>query len=79
MSRGNDMVYPGENHHTPNNTIQYGLTIREHFAALIMAQLQGQILDKPDEFIEKYRAGRAAHAVTEADALLAELAKPVTL
>ena len=59
------------------NAVCRGLTIREQFAVLIMAQLQTDILNEPDSVIEETRAGRAQHAVAEANALIAELAKPV--
>jgi hypothetical protein len=55
--------------------VQTGLTIREHFAALAM---QG-LMAADGRNGETWQVGRcAARAVQEADALIAELAKPTT-
>lgn len=75
MSRANDMAFPAPQSDTPNNTIQCGLTIREHFAAMAMqAILTGAVT-----------RGCPAHEWTDqemsvrvADSLLAELAKERT-
>lgn len=70
MSRANDMVYPCHRDDAPNNTVQCGLTIREHFAAMAM---QGLLAYFGDE--EQSSDVTARGAVHQADALIAELAK----
>jgi hypothetical protein len=70
VSRANDMAFPvNDTVLTPNNTVQNGLTIREHFAAMAMqGLLAGQHFRDSGEMC-------AESAVAFADALIAELAK----
>ncbi len=67
MTRATEMVYPCEG---PNATA-YGLTIREHFAAMAM---QGILASGANEPHANY-VWCANRAVVMADALIAELAK----
>lgn len=53
--------------------VEDGLTIREHFAAMAM---QGLLAGNPISTNPQWEAAVAKLAITHADALLAELAKP---
>ncbi len=72
MSRANEPAYPvPATEHTPP---VYGLTIREHFAAMAM---QG-LLASRERYADHWRIewnSIASCAVKQADALLTELAK----
>lgn len=77
MSRATDAAFPFPSFDGPN-AVEWGspgLTIREHFAALAMQGIQAQYTHQdgydPDNL--------ARHAVVQAEALIAELAKPIKL
>jgi hypothetical protein len=68
---GKDMAFPVENvEHTPNNTVQLGLTKRELFAAMAM---QGSFAHYGHSNMEHDRRHVAELCVKQADALLAAL------
>lgn len=71
MSNAGDMAFPVPPEHSPNNSIQLGLTKREYIAAMAM---QGMASD-PVYTEAPYEKGIAMHAVKMADALLAALEK----
>lgn len=76
MSRANDMAYPVDSTETtPNNTVQTGLTIREHFAAMAMQAIIGTAAAPCLTGFGGCEPNIAATAVGMADALIAELAK----
>lgn len=71
---GNDMAFPVENlEHTPNNTLQRGLTKREYFAAMAMRCINGMALDHANQPNVEYYKRAAACAVVAADELLSAL------
>lgn len=67
MSRANEPAYPVT--HDPSGNTHYGLTIREHFAALAM---QGLLASNAKEAHADYE-WLVNRAVTCAEMLLAEL------
>jgi hypothetical protein len=85
VSRANEPAYPSldiRDNQPLSTAFNHGLTIREHFAAMAM---QGQLAtngptsrdDGTDADPDECRVLIAQFAVEYADALLAELAKPV--
>lgn len=70
MSRANDPAHPTVSE--PSGAAFNGLTIREHFAGLAMQGLMVR-----SHLATNSEAAVAVLAVSHADALLAELAKPV--
>lgn len=70
MSRGDEAAHPVST--DPSGSTHYGLSIREHFAAMAM---QG-LANCSWTWDESRESEAAKVAVRLADALLAELAKP---
>jgi hypothetical protein len=82
VNRANDLVHVcTDAQSTPNGTLQLGLTIREHFAAMAMQGLlanptipqiaRSQGAETHEAIMDWYSQGAVQHA----DALIAELAK----
>lgn len=69
MSKADEPAFPCDGPNVP----AYGLTIREHFAAMAMQGLQAQFTH--EDGYEPSNLARHAVIVIQADALIAELEK----
>lgn len=70
----NDMAFPVDPEHTPNNSIQCGLTKREYLAGLAMQGVINHVLSKGYSHDTAHSIA-ADRAVAFADALLTALSK----
>jgi hypothetical protein len=77
MSRATEAAFPFPSFNGPN-AVEWGspgMTLREYYAGLAM---QGLLASETLDYHASSSESLARHAVSKADALLAELAKPVT-